>query len=400
MQALFPGKFGTRTDVIHFNTVKYATKLLSRKARGDVSRAQIALDLLGINNSPSFLWRSPLIPSHMMIPLCDKLHQRQRGFTERAELFVTKVLFSSESYIQALDFYLLVLKRNGFPGLVTDNRLFSSKNISGNDRRNLEEALPYICYILDDEPLAMEFCDLIVLHLRMCEQQDRLFHTESSLDRLAQLERDFKAAARNFLDCLTEEGKKIFGYFKFPKHLNNLEYSAAFRLFGDLRLADTGHREQSNKPLKEGWLLNNKIKAQFQQQLVLLAERKSALSRFAPLPKSKEDSILQGLLPILKPTRPGSSQVSMFLNIAVPKAPMFTFNAVYLRNHKLSIIVPADFIALRPEFAHLGFLMQTASPGFWNKIGSTGKILRLHMYRKFYFSETIHRVKGTVRAGA
>ena len=229
-QALFPGKYGIRTDVLHFNTVVYARKLLARKNRGNIGRAEVALERLGIHNSPTFLWRSPLFPSHTLIPLADKLHQRQRGFTERVEEFVKAELFNTPSYLSALDSYLLVLKRNGFPGLVTDNGLFSSKNISGNDRRNLEEALPYVCYILEDDPVAMELCDFVILHLRLCEKQDQLFHTTSSLDRLAQLERDFNAACRVFLDCLTDEGKKIFGYFSYPKQTNNLEYSGAFLL--------------------------------------------------------------------------------------------------------------------------------------------------------------------------
>ena len=250
-QALISGKYGIRTDVLHFNTLMYARKMFARKERGDIGRAEVALERLGINNSPTFLWRSPLFPSHTLIPLADKLHQRQRGFTERVEEFVKAELFNTPSYLSALDSYLLVLKRNCFPGLVTDNRLFSSKNISGNDRRNLEEALPYVCYILEHDPKAMKLCDFVILHLRLCEQQDRNNHTISSLSRLAQLERDFNAACLVFLDTLTDAGKKIFGYFTYPKHANNLEYSGAFLLFGCFRLLDTGHREQSNKPYKK-----------------------------------------------------------------------------------------------------------------------------------------------------
>lgn len=167
--------------------------MLNARLRGNVGRAKELLDSLGINNGFIYLWRSPLVPSHEIIPKTDKLHQRQRGFTERLITYAIQIVFDTKSAKSVLDSYLLLLKRSGFAGLVTDNKLFTSKHLYGVDRRNLEEALVYCCYLLPDSDAAMDLCDIVVLHLRLCEKQDQKSHTLDSLERLSAQERDFIA---------------------------------------------------------------------------------------------------------------------------------------------------------------------------------------------------------------
>ena len=151
--------------------------------------------------------------------------------------------------------------------------------------------------------------------------------------------------------------------------------------------------------MRRGWLTNNKIKGSFQPQLIRSCERKAILEKKAPPPKSKAFSILSTIGPLLVTV---GNAVYFYLNIEVATKPIYTFDAFYTNGSRLlTFEVPAKYIALRPEFAHLGFLMKTASPGFWQEIvGVNGRVKRLHMFRKFYFSETVHRVKGSVNAGA
>ena len=229
MQLLFPGRYATRTDVRHFRALMYVNRIL--KVRGNKGNAENVLKNLGIKNTFPYLFRNPLFPSHTIISKTDALHQRERGFTERLLNYACTIVFANpDSLLDVLDSYLMVLKRHGFPGLITSNKLFSSSNLSGKDRRILSEALIYACYILEDDPVAMALCDITVLHIRLAEKQDAASHTLASLERLSALEIDFMYAARAFVDTLSNEGKKIFANLQYPKHPHTLEYSKEFRL--------------------------------------------------------------------------------------------------------------------------------------------------------------------------